>query len=72
MSRSSSGIAQVSNLGDIQITCSVPARPYSWGETRPPLKIATVAGSCWSYNHFAPNLFGKWRMNPSDVQEHAT
>lgn len=42
-SRSSSGLAQVSNLGDIQITCSVPARPYSWGETRIPLKIETVA-----------------------------
>lgn len=43
LSRSSSGLAQVSNLGDIQITCSVPARPYSWGESRSPLKIATVA-----------------------------
>jgi hypothetical protein len=43
VSRSSSGLAQVSNLGDIQITCSVPARPYSWGESRSLLKIATVA-----------------------------
>lgn len=43
ISRSSSGLAQVSNLGDIQITCSVPGRPYSWGDTRSPLKIATVA-----------------------------
>lgn len=42
-SRSSSGLAQVSNLGDIQITCSAPARPYSWGESRSLLKIATVA-----------------------------
>ena len=43
VSRSSSGVAQVSNLGDIQITCSVLERPYSWGETRSPLKITTVA-----------------------------
>lgn len=43
VSRSSSGLAQVSNLGDIQITCSVPARPYSWGDTRIPLKVATIA-----------------------------
>jgi hypothetical protein len=43
VSRSSSGVAQVSNLGDIQITCSVLGRPYSWGETRSPLKITTVA-----------------------------
>ena len=43
VSRSSSGLAQVSNLGDIQITCSVLGRPYSWGESRSPLKIATVA-----------------------------
>lgn len=43
VSRSSSGIAQVSNLGDIEITCSAPARPYSWGDTRSPIKIATAA-----------------------------
>ena len=43
VSRSSSGVAQVSNLGDIQITCSVLGQPYSWGETRSPLKITTVA-----------------------------
>lgn len=43
VSRSPSGLAQVSNLGDIQITCSAPARPYSWGDSRSPLKIATVA-----------------------------
>ena len=34
VSRSSSGLAQVSNLGDIQITCSAPARPYSGSESR--------------------------------------
>lgn len=43
VSRSPSGLAQVSNLGDIQITCSAPARPYSWGDSRSPLKIATAA-----------------------------
>jgi hypothetical protein len=43
VSRSSSGLAQVSNLGDIQITCSAPARSHSWGDSRSPLKIATVA-----------------------------
>jgi hypothetical protein len=45
VSRSSSGLAQVSNLGDIQITCSVPARPFSTtaGESRSLLKVATVA-----------------------------
>ena len=45
VSRSSSGLAQVSNLGDIQITCRVPARPFP---TKPDgarylLKVATVA-----------------------------
>ncbi len=45
VSRSSSGLAQVSNLGDIQITCSVPARPFPTeaGESRSLLKVATVA-----------------------------
>jgi hypothetical protein len=43
--RSSSGLAQASNLGDIQITCSVPARPFSTegAESRRLLKVATVA-----------------------------
>ena len=43
VSRSSSGVVQVGNLGDIRITCSVPARHFSWGESRSLLKIATVA-----------------------------
>lgn len=43
VSHSSSGLAQVSNLGDIQITCTVQGLPYSWGQSRNPLKIATVA-----------------------------
>jgi hypothetical protein len=45
VSRSSSGLAQVSNLGDIQITCRVPARafPTKPGESRSGLKVATGA-----------------------------
>jgi hypothetical protein len=45
VSRSSSGLAQVSNLGDIQITCNVPPRPFltKAGESRSLLKVATVA-----------------------------
>lgn len=45
VSRSSSGIAQVSNLGEIQITCRVPARPFPTipGEARYGLKVATTA-----------------------------
>jgi hypothetical protein len=45
VSRSSSGLAQVSNLGDIQITCRVPARPFPTkpGESRNGLSVATTA-----------------------------
>ena len=45
VSRSSSGLAQVSNLGDIQITCRVPARPFPTkpGESRNGLRAATTA-----------------------------
>src|SRR6266700_190141 len=45
VSHSSAGLPQVSNLGTIQITCSVPARsfPLEAGEHQSPLKIATVA-----------------------------
>src|ERR1700722_11825686 len=45
VSRSSSGLAQVSNLGLIQIECHVPARPFPTkpGEARYLLKVATVA-----------------------------
>ena len=45
VSHSSSGLAQVSNLGDIQITCSVPARPLTSkpGESRNGLRAATIA-----------------------------
>lgn len=45
VSRSSSGIAQVSNVGNIQITCRVPVRPplTKPGESRNGLKVATAA-----------------------------
>jgi hypothetical protein len=45
VSLSSSGLAQVSNLGDIQITCRVPARPFPTkpGESRNGLRAATTA-----------------------------
>jgi len=45
VSRSSSGIAQVSNVGNIQITCRVPVRPplSKPGENRNGLKVATAA-----------------------------
>jgi hypothetical protein len=45
VSRSSSGLAQVSNLGIIEVTCRVPARPFPTkpgGPGRLGLKIATV------------------------------
>src|SRR5580704_17791047 len=45
VSRSSSGLAQVSNLGDIEITCRVPARPFPTkpGGSRNGLRVATTA-----------------------------
>jgi hypothetical protein len=45
VSRSPSGVAQVSNLGDIQVTCSVAARafPTKPGEVRYGLRAATTA-----------------------------
>jgi hypothetical protein len=45
LSRSSSGLAQVSNLGGIHITCRVPARPFPTkpGESRNGLRAATTA-----------------------------
>jgi len=45
VSRASTGLAQVSNLGDIQITCRVPARPFPTepGESRNGLRAATTA-----------------------------
>ena len=45
VSRSSSLLGQVSNLGDIKITCRVPARPFPTkpGESRNGLRAATTA-----------------------------
>jgi hypothetical protein len=45
VSHSSSGLAQVSNLGLIQIECQVAVRPFPTkpGEARYLLKVATVA-----------------------------
>src|ERR1022692_1133259 len=49
VSRSSSGLAQVSNLGDIQIACRVPARPFPTkpGETHIGLRAASSRSSNW-------------------------
>ena len=45
VSRSASGLAQVSNLGDIQIPCRVPARPFPTkpGESHNGLRATTTA-----------------------------
>jgi hypothetical protein len=46
VSRSSAGIAQVSNLGSIQVICRVPARPFPTepgGAGRYGLRVATTA-----------------------------
>lgn len=63
VSRSSSGLAQVSNLGDIQIRCHVPARPLPTkpGESRNGLKASTSA-----YNFFPDGSKG---LVPSEVHE---
>jgi len=44
VSRSSSGLAQFSNIGDIRITCRVPVRPFPTkpGESRNGLRAATI------------------------------
>ncbi len=62
VSRSSSGLAQVSNLGDIEITCRVPARPFPTepgGEGRYGLRAATTAYK------ISPD--GSKRLVPSEV-----
>lgn len=60
--RSSAGIAQVSNMGAIQITCSVPARnfPIKAGETLNGLRAATTV-------YELPQNGGK-KVVPSEVQ----
>jgi hypothetical protein len=63
VSRSSSGLAQVSNLGDIQIKCRVPARPFPTkpGEYRNDLKAATIV------HKISPD--GGKRLVPSEVHQ---
>jgi len=63
VSRSSSGLAQVSNLGDIQITCRVPARPFPTkpGESQNGLRAATTA------YEISPD--GSKRLVPSEVHQ---
>ena len=58
MSRSSSGLAQVSNLGDIEIKCRVPTKP---GESRNGLRAATTA--------FKVSPDGSKKSVPSEVHE---
>jgi hypothetical protein len=63
VSRSSSGLAQVSNLGDIEITCRVRARPFPIkpGESRNGLRAATTA------YEISPD--GSRKSVPSEVHE---
>ena len=63
VSRSSSGLAQVSNLGNIQITCRVPARPFPTkpGESQNALRAATTAYK------IPPD--GSKRLVPSEVHQ---
>jgi hypothetical protein len=63
VSRSSSRLAQVSNLGNIQITCRVPARPFPTkpGESRDGLRAATTAYK------ISPD--GSKRLVPSEVHQ---
>jgi len=63
VSRSSSGLAQVSNLGDIEITCRVQARPFPTksGKSRNGLRAATTA--------YKISPEGSWKTVPSEVHE---
>jgi hypothetical protein len=63
VSRSSSGLAQVSNLGDIEIICRVPARPFPTkpGESRNGLRAAITAYK------ISPD--GSKKSIPSEVHE---
>jgi len=64
LSRSSSGLAQVSNVGDIGIRCRVPARPFppKPGESRSGLKVATTA--------YEISADGSRKLVPSEVIIH--
>jgi hypothetical protein len=62
LSRSSSGLAQVSNVGDIQIRCRIPARPFPTkpgGEGRNGLTAATTA--------YEISADGSKKLLPSEV-----
>jgi len=61
LSRSSSGLAQVSNVGDIRIRCRVPARPFPTkpGEFRDGLTAATTA--------YEVSANGGKKLAPSEV-----
>ena len=61
VSRSSSGLAQVSNIGDIGITCRVPARPFpiNPGESRNGLSAAITV--------YEISSDGSKTLVPSDV-----
>ncbi len=63
VSVSSSGLAQVSNLGNIEITCRVSGRPFpnKAGEYRHALKVATTAVELF------PD--GSKKVVPSEAQE---
>jgi hypothetical protein len=63
VSRSSSGLAQVSNLGAIQITCRVQARqfPTKPGESQNGLRAATTA--------YKISLGGSKKLVPSEVHQ---
>ena len=63
VSRSSSGLAQVSNLGNIQITCHVPARPFPTkpGESHNGLRVATTA--------YKISADGRTKSVPSEVHQ---
>ncbi len=63
MSRSSSGLAQVSNLGDIQIRCHVPARPFPTkpGEVQYMPRVATSA--------YKVSPDGTRQLVPSEVKQ---
>ena len=61
LSRSSSGLAQVSNLGSIRIRCRIPARPFPTkpGESRNGLTAATTA--------YEISTEGSKKLVPSEV-----
>ena len=63
VSRSSSGLAQVSNLGGVQITCRVRARPFPTkpGASRNALRAAT--------NAYQISPDGSKKLVPSEVKQ---